>query len=449
MKERIQTAAVAVIGGGASGLMAAIAAARGLRDSKTKSIKHPGEPSPNDREDRVVVLERCDRIGRKLLATGNGRCNFSNTGIESALYHPAPWVEQVYSMLPPVRIHESFESMGLMIRCEDGRLYPASGTGTSVLDVLRLELDRLQVALECDFSAIKLLPKKGGWLLEAADGRQLLARRVILAAGGKASPQLGSDGSGYALFTGLGHGLRPIEPALTGLRCPVHEVRSLGLKSLNGVRLQAKADWYQAAFAGDKMVLKASETGEILFREYGLSGIAIFQLSRWTGPGEIRLDLFPELRFEDLLQKLIQMRQTLGWRSREAFLVGTLHKRVIQVLMQQASLQAKGTAADFTDADLKKLAGSMKDWRFPMAGNTGWQQAQITLGGLSVQEFDPLTLESKIQPGLYAAGEILDVDGPCGGFNLHWAWTSGWLAGTAAALSLSETKNPLIRKQGG
>lgn len=449
MKERVPTADIAIVGGGASGLMAAIAAARRLQDPRTNSSKPHREPSSAHQEEKVVVLERCDRIGRKLLATGNGHCNFSNTGIESALYHPASWVEQVYSLLPPLRIHEIFESMGLMTRCEEGRLYPASGTATSVLDILRLELDRLQVMLECDFSAVKLLQKKGGWLLEASDGRQLLARRVILAAGGKASPQLGSDGSGYVLLTGLGHGLRPIEPALTGLKCPVHEARTLGLKSLNGIRLQAKADWYQAADTGDQMVLKASETGEILFREYGLSGIAIFQLSRWPGPGEIRLDLFPELRFADLLQKLIQMRQTLGWRSREEFLIGTLHKRVIQALMQQASLQVKGIAADFTDGDLKTLAGSMKDWRFPIAGNTGWQQAQITLGGLSVQAFDPATLESKIQPGLYAAGEILDVDGPCGGFNLHWAWTSGWLAGTAAALSLSDSKNPSNRKQGG
>jgi len=208
---------------------------------------------------------------------------------------------------------------------------------------------------------------------------------------------------------------------------------------LNGIRLQAKANWLQKPNDSEQLKLQASETGEILFREYGLSGIAIFQLSRWSGAGEISLDLFPNLSLEELTQKLQQQRQNLGWRSREDFLIGTLHKRVIQAILQRAALTTQGKAETFTDQELQSLARILKNWHFPISGNTGWQQAQITRGGLVVWEFDEATLESKVQPGLYAAGEILDVDGPCGGYNLHWAWSSGWLAGYSAALSLIDS----------
>jgi len=437
MSGNILAADIAVVGGGASGIMAAIAAARTLREHPGKGKASGSAAGPGSKTSRVVVLERCDRIGRKLLATGNGRCNFSNTGIDASLYHSAPWVRQIYGRIPPPQVLEIFESMGLLARREENRLYPASGTAASVLDILRLEMDHLQVGIHCDFPVASLKPENHGWLVKAADGRQVQARRVIMAAGGKASPQLGSDGSGFELMKALGHGLRPTEAALTGLKCPSGDLKALGLKSLNGIRLQAKADWYRkTARQSPGMALVASETGEILFREYGLSGIAIFQLSRWPGPGEIRLDLFPEMDREALLQRLVQMRRELGWRNRGDLLAGMLHKRVSQAVLQYAGIDTKGKSEDFSDRELGHLADVLKSWRFPIAGSTGWPQAQITLGGLLVRDFDPATLESRIVPGMYAAGEILDVDGPCGGFNLHWAWASGWLAGTRSALSL-------------
>jgi hypothetical protein len=437
MNELYLSADIVVVGGGASGMMAAIAAARTLKGQGRTTNPAKREPAPRSKTAGVVVLERCDRIGRKLLATGNGRCNFSNTGIDAALYHSEPWVRKIYDKVPPNHVLEIFGSMGLLARNEEGRLYPASGTAASVLDILRLEMENLQIGIHCNFEVASLQKKKSGWLLKAADGRQVLARRVIVAAGGKASPQLGSDGSGYGLMTGLGHGMRPTEAALTGLKCPTEDIKALGLKSLNGIRLQAKADWYQnAAGQGRGMVLQASETGEILFRDYGLSGIAIFQLSRWPGPGEIRLDLFPEMDREALLCKLFDLRRDLGWRYREDLLAGMLHKRVSLAILQHACVETKGKASAFSDQELRKLADVMKAWRFPIASSTGWAQAQITLGGLLVRDFDPATMESRIVPGIYTAGEILDVDGPCGGFNLHWAWVSGWLAGISSAMSL-------------
>lgn len=437
MNESNLSADIVVVGGGASGMMAAIAAARTLKGQGRTTNPAERDPAPGSKTAKVVVLERCDRIGRKLLATGNGRCNFSNAGIDAALYHSEPWVRKIYDKIPPDHILEIFGSMGLLARNEEGRLYPASGTAAAVLDILRLEMEHLQIGICCNFAVVSLQQKKSGWLLKAADGRQVLARRVIVAAGGKASPQLGSDGSGYGLMTGLGHSMRPTEAALTGLRCPAEDIKVLGLKSLNGIRLQAKADWYQtAAGQGRGLVLQASETGEILFRDYGLSGIAMFQLSRWPGPGEIRLDLFPEMDREALLHRLSDLRRDLGWRNREDLLVGMVHRRISQAILQQAGVEPKGRSVTISDLELRKLADVMKAWRFPIAGSTGWTQAQITLGGLLVRDFDPATMESRVVPGVYAAGEILDVDGPCGGYNLHWAWASGWLAGNSAAISL-------------
>lgn len=406
---------IAVIGAGAAGMMAAWGAAGALAGGKT-----------------VALLEGGQRMGRKLLATGNGRCNYSHTGVSAAAYNRPDLVGKVFRQCPPEETAALFSEAGLVSREEEGRLYPASGAAGSVLDVLRLALEDKQVQVFTG-AMVKDLQKKGSrfWLALPEGG--LGAGRVILASGGKAGGPLNCPGGGYRLAEALGHGITSLTPGLTGLCCPEEEVKELGLKALNGLRVNARASWYQ----NEKFM--AAENGEILFRDYGLSGIAIFQLSRYPGPGRLSLDLLPEKSPGELQDFFRQRRSRLAARRAEDFFTGLFQKIVGQTLLKGAGVKVRErTCGQLTEEELCRLARRVKDWSFPVTQARGWDQAQITLGGLEISCFNPDTLESLICPGFYCAGEVLDVDGPCGGFNLQWAWSSGLLAGRQAAKAIRE-----------
>jgi predicted Rossmann fold flavoprotein len=418
MKTGLSDYKLIIIGGGAAGLMAAIAGARRLG---------PGQ---------VAILERSKSIGRKILASGNGRCNFSNTDVKACAYSQPAFVESVLSQVPARRTLRIFEKMGLLYRQEDQRLYPYSNAASSLLEVVQQELERLQINVVFDFMVEKIIPQKKHFELYSENGNCYKAERIIAATGGMASPQLGTDGKGYGLLTSLGHKLTAPKPGLTGLMCPEKLRKSLSLKCLDGLRVQAAASLYQTAASNKKNRLLGQEQGEVLFRKYGLSGIAIFQLSRIARQGEIHLDLFPSYTRSQLISILEERRKYLGSAKTEAFLNGMLHSRVGQAVLQRAGINLYGLAAQLKDHELANIADVMKAWAFPINESNGWQQAQITIGGLALNQFNPQTLGSIQVPGIYAAGEVLDVDGPCGGFNLQWAWSSGWLAGESAANSL-------------
>jgi len=404
---------VTVIGGGSSGLMAAINAARcGAA---------------------VVLLERLDRVGKKLLATGNGRCNLSNADCSASRFHggdPA-FIAEILARFPVEKTIDFFEKLGIACKTEDqGKIYPQSDQASAVLDVLRWELERLHVEVRTGCEVIRISPRSAGFVLSLADGKELGAGLVILAGGGRAGPQFGSDGSGLRLAHELGH--RLIEPlaAIVALRLGADFLRRL-----KGVKFVGRAE----VRCGDDVLRQ--EAGEILFSDNGVSGPPVLQLSRTAAVAlrkkkapRIVLDLFPQSSLDELDAALANRFRLQGHKSLAMGLVGLLNKRLIPVVLAQAGVPDSSIACIALPAQARqRLAALLKSWSFPVVGTQPWPQAQVTAGGIALDEVDPATLESRLVPGLYFCGEILDVDGDCGGFNLQWAWSSGFVAGRSAA----------------
>ena len=297
---------------------------------------------------------------------------------------------------------------GLATRTDgEGRVYPWCNQASAVLDTLRLEAKRRGAGERTEFSVDRVRPQTGGFLLSGPAG-SLEARRVVLAFGGRAAPATGSDGRGFSLLKRLGHRLVPQTPGLTWVETDPGRTRPF-----QGLRVPGRASLIREG----KVLL--SREGEVQFRDRGLSGICLFDLARLApGGGEISLDLLPQFSLEALLTLLRERERTLG-RPWEELLTGLVNKRVGQALLRETS-------------HVEELAGLLKDWRFPVYGLGPWPEAQVTVGGAHGGDFDPKTLESRLVPGLYCAGEAMDVDGDCGGFNLQWAWASGFAAGTNA-----------------
>ncbi len=404
---------VLIIGGGASGMMAAIAAAR--------------------QNAAVVLIERMQRVGKKLLATGNGRCNLSNLNTTPACYHgtdPEFVVEGLRHFTVEDTLH-FFKSLGIHPHIEeDGKIYPRSLQAGSVLDVLRHEMEHLGVQVICDkrVQQVQSIPK--GFTCLCTDGTRYSAQSVVLAAGGQAAPNLGSNGGGIKIAQNLGHTITPTFPALV----QVHSDAAC-LKRLKGLKVDGRATVYL------DQVAQRTETGELLFTDYGLSGPPILQLSRivaanTTTPQDITiaLDLFPEGDTALLCSKLKERISSRPDYSAEFFLVGFLHKRLIPILLHEADITDLQARCDtLSNAQCERLATCIKDFCFSCTGVHSFMNAQVTAGGILTKEIDPITFESRIHPGLYCTGEVLDIDGDCGGYNLQWAWTSGHLAGTHAA----------------
>ena len=309
--------------------------------------------------------------------------------------------------------------MGLYTRTDsEGRVYPMSNTASAVLDALRLECARLGAAELCDFEAVSI-DKGEAFIITAADGRKVQARQLIFAAGGKAAPKLGTDGSAFRLLKSCGVSVTELSPALSPLKCSAGELRTLkGLRAAAAVK----------AYRGDKLL--AESRGEVQFGDGALSGICVFDTAAYS-PDELALDLMPEYSSDevfDILNNIVSCRSDAA--VEDAF-TGLFHKRVAQCLIRRVSkIPLTVPRSELHDDVLRKLAVTIKDWRFP-AGGGDWEKAQATLGGIAVSELTA-ALELKKLPGAYACGEAVDVLGPCGGYNLHWAWASGRMAGRGA-----------------
>lgn len=401
---------LAVIGAGAAGLAAAIAAKRAGAG-------------------RVLLLERLPRAGKKILVTGNGRCNFTNTDISAEHYHgDRAFAAQVIERFGTAQAIEFFESIGVPSHVEDGRVYPRSESAAGLLDALRIAAEGCE--LTENFAAAKLRKIGEKWEMSADDGRNIEADAVIVAAGGCASPKFGSDGSGFELFRALGYEITPPQPALVQLK-----VTKPSVAALKGVRVRAEVK----ALRGGATI--HSERGEVLFTEYGLSGIPIFQVTARKPCDTIALDFLPELGDEELLRDLTDRRAIFASKTAEDFFAGMLHKRLGNMIFRTAGVEKLSLeVAKFDDILLKKLAYCLKNFEFAIGGRMGFESAQVTAGGVCLRRFSPLTMESLDDGGLYAAGEVLDVHGDCGGYNLHWAWATGHIAGTAAAQAIREGK---------
>lgn len=397
---------IAIIGAGASGMIAAIAAAR-------------------MRPHSVLLLEKEARVGRKLLATGNGRCNLLNTRVRADAYHGGGRAValSLLEQKPPQWLISFFEDLGLHLREEsEGRCYPYSGQAASVLDALRNACDRFGVEVRCD-TAVTSIEKSGRGFTLHGGSAPVQAKRVIFAAGGKASPSFGADGSAFAMMTTLGHRMTPLRPALAPIKLPPDRIRGLkGIRAHGALSLEV-----------DRCIVR-EERGELLFTEYGISGVAAMQLAGTAGDAlarKQRVRVFLHLMDAQTADAQIKRRVRLfEGQPMESICVGLLPNRVALCLLHEAGIAPKEPISETSAAPLVSL---LSHWALPVTGILPFQNAQITAGGLALDSFDPVTLESRLVPGLYACGESLDVDGDCGGFNLMWAWLSGIAAGEAAA----------------
>ena len=397
---------VLVIGGGAAGMMAALTAA--------------------ENGHAVTLLERQGRVGRKLMATGNGRCNLTNHHVSPAHYHgeTPDFCRHALAAFDVGSTLLYFAGLGLLTTAEDsGRVYPFSNMAGSVLDVLRFALENSGIDLRtgCVVTGIK---KKGNtFLVRTESGEEFTADRVILAAGGAAGGKVGGVMDGYQLAKGLGHHRTPLYPSLVQIRTdPTYP------RALKGVKAEAVVTIRR----GGEVL--ARNRGEVLFTEYGVSGPVIFDISRTAATGgdglTVTLDLFPDWEQREALDWLRQRRQSAGDREAGTLLTGALHSRLGQMVCKAAGFTNQ-RAAGLSDGDLRRIAAQAKGFTLPVTGVCGFDQAQVTAGGLRCGEFDPHTMESRLVPGFYACGEVLDIDGDCGGYNLQWAWSSGRLAGAA------------------
>ncbi len=426
--ERIR---IAVIGGGASGLMAALSAAQAGA--------------------RVTVLEHTDRVGKKLLLTGNGRCNFTNDDQRPEHYRSlrdsdsdAFSVVQAFDSEKTIRL---FEQLGVPAARRAGWVYPRSLQASGLQNALRSRLAELGCEIRCGVKIREIRKTRDGFEILASEGapggereeRILSADRVILCCGGRAAPQTGSDGSGYRLAEGLGHHITQLYPALTGL-----ETDSGARKALAGVRAQARA-----ALTAQGRIL-AQEEGEVQFTPYGVSGIVIFQLSRFAARAihegsrvRLSLDLLPETDLSGAEGYIRSCLKRYPDRTPEEAVPGLLPKTLWSRICRAAEESGKKEKEDRQAAmrgrkpssdDLAgRLASLCKDLSFRVVKTCDYSQAQVTAGGVPLAELYLPSMQSRYVPGLYLAGEMLDVDGCCGGYNLQWAWSSGWLAGAHAA----------------
>lgn len=466
---------IAIIGGGSAGLACAVSVAQAVREA--------GLEGKIENKINIILLEKQQRVGRKLLATGNGRCNLGNTSCELKFYHStAPEVlAQILQIFDSTKTIEFFRNLGLLLHEEEGRLYPYSQQASAVLDVLRRKAEESGVSECCGHHVVGIkIPKTQSahenhegpltFTLTLASGEHLTAERVIVACGGLAAPQMGSGGDGYRLLRECGHTLEPTFPALVSVK-----IADPALRALKGLRVKALVELLTPV--GECL---GQERGEVQFTEYGVSGIAVMQVSRHVGrlerellerrhdsrpkkgppknrqeiiqqqashrhkdPGiaHLRLDLLESWQEEELTRWLGERVQNAPMRKLEDFLVGIVPKRVGQILLRHIGLDLRTTTDTLTQEDTRAIAHILKNWLLPISATTSWQHAQVTAGGIHLNEFIPQTLESRLVPGLYAAGEVLDVDGNCGGYNLQWAWASGYLAGRAAALSFIQSES--------
>lgn len=403
-----------IIGAGASGLVAAIAAA----GCKSK----------------VLVIEKKDTAGKKILATGNGKCNFTNLVQKPECYRSEDisFVMKVLSAFDLNRTIAFFDDIGILAKERNGYLYPNSEQASSVVKALTMECRKLNVEFCYNEAVIDIKQPFYTVITETTDSKRnsYYAKSLIIACGGCASPKLGSDGSGYKLARALGHTIIKPLPALVQLRAA-----DKYCKTVSGVRTEAVVK----LFAANKML--AEEKGEVLFTDYGISGIPILQISRFAAKAldnnkelHIKLDLLPILTAKELHNKLKDRIKLNPDRSTEEVLVGLLNHKLAYVIIKEAGLDPYKISARLTGQELSSLAGKIKEFVIHIKATNSFEDAQVCAGGVATAEIDADSMESKLHKGLYFAGEIIDVDGTCGGYNLQWAWSSGYLAGSSAGM---------------
>lgn len=406
---------VAVIGGGAAGLTAAIWAARSGASA--------------------VILEHTDRVGKKILSTGNGRCNLTNSKMEASCYRSGDpqFPMEAISQFGWKDTLRWFSSMGLLCRCRmESYYYPMSDQASAVLDCLRMECSRLGITIRTGIQPERIRRMREGrrsFYEIMTDQGEVRADAVILACGSKAAPNTGSDGSGYELAKSLGHRIIKPLPALVQLRCQGNHYRQLA-----GIRTEADL----RLLVNDREMWR--ERGELQITDYGISGIPVFQLSRFAARGmdegkkvRVMIDFLPFMDKKESRIFLEQRFVEFGDRNGEDFLTGVLHKKLAAVLLKMAGIRLDQPVSSASIRQREHLLRAIKEYEALVSSVNPFANAQVCCGGVDVREVDPSTMESRLMGDIYFAGEILDVDGICGGYNLQWAWSSGKAAGCRAA----------------
>lgn len=397
---------VIVVGGGASGLVAAIIAKR-----------HGAE---------VCIIERNLKLGKKILATGNGRCNFTNVDAMPIHYNHPEFVSHVFEAFSPAETLLFFKSLGITPKIEDlGKTYPLSEQASSITDVLIYEIKRLGIQVIYEKVILSAHKETKGYVLYDQVGDTYRCDKLIIATGGLALPQSGSDGTGYQIAKDLGHEITQLFPALVKLK-----LESPHLKHLDGVKFPGLVS---LVYNNENI---QTEFGDILFTKYGISGPTILQLSRKANAllqdnQTIYVDvkLVTELSEKDIELRLLDLKNL----PIELALLGLINRKLVYVVLKEANVLGDLVVANLRYNQIKKITQLLTSMKFKVTGSKGYEEAQVTAGGVSVDEIYPKTLESKKSKGLYFAGEIIDIDGLCGGYNLQWAWSSGYIAGLSAS----------------
>ncbi|NLI60260.1 MAG: NAD(P)/FAD-dependent oxidoreductase [Clostridiales bacterium] len=404
---------VLVVGGGAAGMLAAIIARR-------QGVE-------------VTILERNPRIGKKILATGNGRCNFTNINTDVSYYNGknSKFVYSALSQFDVFRTIDFFEELGIAHKIEEqGKVFPMSDQASSVLDVLRYELHRLGVNILCNSYVKRIHSIEGKFRLDLDNGTTVEGDRVIMATGGKAMPSSGSDGNGYDLAKQMGHSIVDIFPGLVQIM-----LEGSFFNQIQGVKFVGTAE----LLMNNKSL--ARDRGDILFANYGVTGPPILQISRKAGElllqkknPTLKISIIDTMSDDDV-KNLIEKRFSKAKGKKIEFsLVGLINKRLIPVILKEAGIASlKAPVQTLSKKERDSIAEILTDWRFKIRGTKGWSSAQVTAGGIDTREINPNTMESKLTKGLYFAGEVIDIDGQCGGFNLQWAWSTGYVAGYNAS----------------
>ena len=406
-----------IVGGGAAGILAAIVA--------------------KDYGVDVAIVESGDRIGRKILTTGNGRCNVTNKYISPPYdrYHSdnPDFYTQSLSKFGVNSTIGFFQGLGLhLTELEEGKMYPLSLQASSVLDLLRFALEDRGVPIYLNSRIKGIYSNLKGFKLSTAsqESPYINCGKLILSCGGNSLASTGSDGSGYTLAKNLGHSIIPPIPALVQLKLDYKN-----LKALSGIKF---IGFGEVLVNGES---KRKEYGEILFTDYGISGPPILQLSRIASKAiaskekaAIRVDMFPSYNADELMAFLEGQWALLGHRSLYNSLIGIINKKLIPILLREAGIDnIHKASSDLSHEEKLKIVALLKSWEFNCVGTNGLNNSQVTAGGVNTKEVNPNTLESKLVKGLYFCGEILDVDGDCGGYNLQWAWSSAYTAASSAA----------------
>ena len=394
-----------VIGAGAAGMMAAITAAR--------------------EDKKVCILEKLDKAGKKIFATGNGKCNFTNASMHVDCFHgDQVFVNHVLEQFSVEDCLAFFRSIGIYPKNKNGYYYPNSEQAASVTNALLYELERLHVKIVYETMITEIIPMKYGITVQTNKGN-FSGKRLVIATGLLAAPKLGSDGSLFPVIKELGHRFMPILPALCGFYC-----KGMKFKQVSGVRTQGTVSAY---IDGIKC---AEDTGEIQFTDYGLSGIPVFQISQFLSKGlyekkkvEIRLNLFPDFSEEQLVKELEHRCALFASLPISALLNGLLNQKLADMIFDKAGIDKNIYTSSVSKREISRMIALLQELNVSVTNYRDFEFAQVCTGGIPVSEIHPNTLESRIVPNLYFAGEILDVDGICGGYNLHFAWATGSIAG--------------------